>query len=193
MALIIGGLDQLSGKGGELIAGLDKLSAGADQLNGGTGDLRSGAGKLDAGAGQLSDGTGQLSAGAGELADGLGDAASGSDQLAAGLGTAAEGAPDLPKGASRHSKEGTSVLVDKGNATAMDYGLKYAPIEAGAERAGTAQPYGSPEGATALTAYKFEIAGENGAGSANVKRGLAAIALLAVAGAFAAARRRGLI
>ena len=66
-------------------------------------------------------------------------------------------------------------------------------IEAGANRAASAQPYGSPHGATALTAYKFEIAGENGAHSANLKRGIAALALMVAAGIFATVRRRGLI
>ena len=61
------------------------------------------------------------------------------------------------------SKEGTSKLVEAGDETAMDYGLKYALIAAGAERAGGAPPYGSPEGATALTAYTYELAGANGA------------------------------
>lgn len=179
LAQLIGGLGQLSAKGGELIDGLGQLSAGADQLRAGTGDLQ--------------DGTGQLADGAGTLADGLGTAASGSGQLADGLNQAAEGAPELPEGADRLSKEGTSKLIEAGDETASDYGLKYALIEAGAARAASAQPYGSPEGATALTAYKFEIAGADGAGSANLKRGIAAIVLMAGAGLFAAVRRRGLI
>jgi len=213
MAKLIGGLTQLQTKGGELVAGLDQLSAGANQLKAGTGDLKAGAGDLDAGAGKLKagtgdlkaganklnagagtlkGGTGQLSAGAGELADGLGTAAAGSGQLAEGLNKAAKSAPALPEGAQTLSDQGTSQLVNVGNATAMDYGLKYALLEAGAERAATAQPYGSPEGATELTAYKFELAGEDGAGSANVKRGIASVVLLAGAGALAA-RRRGIL
>ncbi|KRC63507.1 hypothetical protein ASE12_01255 [Aeromicrobium sp. Root236] len=193
IAQLIGGLDQLTDKGGDLVAGLDKLAAGADQLSDGTGDLSAGAGDLNAGAGDLKAGTGQLSAGAGDLAGGLGTAAAGSAKLAAGLGTAAEGAPKLPEGAERLSKEGTSKVVESGKETAMDFGQRYALLEAGAKRAASAQPYGSPEGATALTAYKFEIAGEDGSGTANVTRGLAAIALMVAAGGFATARRRGLI
>lgn len=214
MAQLIGGLTQLQSKGGELVTGLDKLEAGAGDLkvgNGtlakgagdldagagklkaGTGDLNDGASQLNAGAGTLKDGTGQLSAGAGTLADGLGTAASGSGELAAGLEKAAGSAPALPEGAERLSKEGTSQLIEAGNTTASDYGLKYALIEAGAARAGTAQPYGSPEGATSLTAFKFEISGEDGADSANLKRGLAAVVLLAAAGVLATVRRRGII
>jgi putative membrane protein len=182
-----------NGKATTLRAGANDLSAGAKLAKRGASDLVSGLGKLNAGAGQLSDGTGQLSAGAGQLSDGLGTAASGSGQLAAGLDKAAKSAPALPKGASKLSREGTSQIVGKGNKTAMDFGLRYALLEAGAAKAANAQPYGSPEGATALTAYKFQIAGEDGADSANLKRGLAAIALLVAAGAFATVRRRGLI
>jgi putative membrane protein len=211
---LIGGLGQLETQGGKLAAGLEQLSAGADQLEAGTGDLSNGASDLDAGAGKLAAGTGdlkagatelnagagtlkagtgKLSAGAGTLAGGLGTAAAGSGELAAGLDKAAEAAPALPEGASKLSKEGTKKLVSTGNKTAMDYGLKYALIEESSKRGASAQPYGSPEGAMALTAYKYEIAGEDGAASANMKRGLAALALLAGAGAFAAVRRRGLI
>jgi putative membrane protein len=166
------GADGLRDNAPSLVGGVNDLSDGATKLKSGTEDLVWGANQLDSGAGQLSDGSGEL---------------------AAGLGEAAESAPDLPEGASRLSKEGTSVLAEKGNATAMDYGLKYALIEAGAARAATAQPYGSPAGAMALTAYKFEIAGENGADSANLKRGIAALVLMAGAGIFATVRRRGLI
>jgi putative membrane protein len=211
---LIAGMTQLQEKGGELVTGLGQLSAGAGQLKAGTGDLSKGAGDLDAGAGKLAagtgdledgtdqlnagagtlkDGTGELSAGASKLADGLGTAATGSGQLAAGLGTAAESAPALPEGAQKLSDQGSSQLANVGNATAMDYGVKYALIEAGATRAATAQPYGSPEGATSLTAYKFEIAGEEGADSANLMRGVAAVVLLGAAGLLATIRRRGII
>lgn len=214
LAQLIGGLTQLQTKGGELSDGLSKLSAGAGQLRAGTGDLSKGAGDLDAGAGKLAagtgdlkagadqldagagtlkGGTGQLAAGASDLSDGLAAAAAGSGELAAGLGTAAESAPALPEGAERLSKEGTSQLVQRGDATASDFGKRYALLEAGAKRAATAQPYGSPVGATALTAYKYEIAGEDGADSANLTRGVAAVVLLGMAGLVAAIRRRGII
>nr|MCW2728430.1 hypothetical protein [Aeromicrobium sp.] len=118
MAQLIGGLDQLTDKGGDLVDGIGKLSAGASQLKAGTGDLEDGADQLNAGAGTLKGGTDQLSAGASKLADGLGTAASGSGQLAAGLGTAAESAPALPEGAQKLSDQGSSQLANVGNATA---------------------------------------------------------------------------
>src|SRR5665811_1859976 len=108
-------------------------------------------------------GTGELSAGASKLATGLGDAASGSGELFAGLMKAAEAAPAIPEGAQKLSDEGTKKLVLAGNTTALDYGNKYALIEAGAERAQTAgMAYGAPAEAQGLTAYKFELAGDDG-------------------------------
>lgn len=190
VAQLVGGLGELKTGGLELVDGLGQLSTGANQLADGTVELKAGASKLDTGAGTLQDGTGELSAGAGLLSGGLGTAAAGSNLLADGLNQAAASAPALPEGADRLSKEGTQMLIEAGDATASDYGLKYALIEAGADRAATAQPYGSPEGATQLTAYKFELAGADGAGSANVKRGLAAIVLLAAAAGIAAIRSR---
>jgi len=193
MAQLIGGLGQLEEGGLDLLDGLGQLSAGANRLSAGTDELRAGTTKLNTGAGTLKGGTGELSAGAGLLSGGLGTAAAGSGKLADGLNQAAKAAPALPEGADRLSKEGTSRLVEAGDETASDYGLKYALIAAGAERAGAAQPYGSPEGATELTAYKFELAGAEGEDSANLKRGLAAIVLLAGTAGIAAIRRKRLI
>ncbi|MGJ9412069.1 hypothetical protein ACHAAC_05090 [Aeromicrobium sp. CF4.19] len=202
---LIAGLGELETKGGGLVDGINQLAAGGNQLKAGTGDLKDGTGKLRTGAGtlaggtgDLSDGTGPLSAGSGELATGagtlsagLGDAASGSGQLAEGLQTAAESAPDLPEGAQQLSDEGTSQLVNVGNGTAMDYGLKYALIEAGSARAASTQPYGSPSESSELTAYKYELAGETGQTSGNAKRGIAVALLAAGALALMALRRRG--
>lgn len=184
-----GAVDLSNGLNTKLVPGASELAGGAGQVADGTGELKAGALKLDAGAGTLKDGTGALSAGAGLLSGGLGTAAAGSNLLADGLNQAAASAPALPEGADRLSKEGTKKLIAAGDATASDYGLKYALIAAGADRAATAQPYGSPEGATQLTAYSFDLAGADGTGSANVKRGLAAIVLLAGAAGVAAIRR----
>jgi len=173
-----------------LVQGLTQLQKQVQPLIDGLPLLSGGANKLAAGAGDLKSGTSQLSSGAKQLAGGLGDAASGSGQLADGLNQASEKAPALPDGADRLSEEGMSQLIEAGNSTAKDYGLKYALIEAGAARAADAQPYGSPEGAVALTAYKFEIAGADDTGSKNVTRGIAAVLLLGAAAGAAALRRR---
>lgn len=207
MGQLITGLETLLSKGQELADGLVLLSEGADTLADGTGTLQAGTAKLNTGAGtlaagigdlkvgtaQLDTGAGTLAAGAGQLALGLGDAASGAAELAAGTAKAAESAPALPKGADRLSKEGTSKLIEAGDQTASDYGLKYALIAAGSDRAANALPYGAPEGATGKAAYKFELAASEEAGSANKKRGILAAALLAGVAGIAVARRKGMI
>lgn len=185
------GSAELSSGAGELLSGTKSLSDGTGRLSSGAGDLAEGARELASGTGTLSDGTGKLSAGAAELSSGLGDAASGSGRLAEGLETAAGSAPALPEGAQELSDKGTSQLVNVGNGTAMDYGLKYALIEASAARAASAQPYGSPADASGLTAYKFELASADGEGSANGTRGVAAVVLGAAALGLMGLRRRG--
>jgi putative membrane protein len=196
---VAAGAGQVAGGAGLLAGGTKTLAGGAGDLSKGIGDaadgseqLAGGARTLSKGIGDAADGSGKIADGAGTLADGLGDAADGSGKLADGLETAAEKAPALPEGAQELSDKGTSQLVNVGNGTAMDYGLKYALIEAGSARAASVQPYGAPEGATELTAYKFDLAGATGEGSANVERGIA-VAILAAAGlGLAAFRRRGI-
>jgi putative membrane protein len=181
-----------------LVEGVAKLNAGGLALSDGAGELSSGLGELSAGAGKLADGTGEaadgstrLSEGAGKLADGLGDAADGSGRLADGLGKAADGAPALQDGAQRLSDEGTSKLVEAGESTAQNYGEMYATIAAGAERAQAEKmAYGAPEGAIGLTAYSYEIRGEDGESGRNVARGLGGVALLGAGAAAFALRRR---
>ena len=216
---LVGGVDLIIEGGGTLLEGLGLLSDGAGELDTGAGALHEGLGVLAAGAGDLSDGTGtledglnrlddganelaagtsdaadgsgQLADGANQLADGLGDAADGSGQLAGGLEKAADGAPALEDGAQRLSDEGTSKLVEAGKSTAQTYGELYAVIEAGAERADSEKmAFGAPEGAMGLTAYTYEIRGDDGESGRNIARGLGGLALLAAgAGAFALRRR----
>ncbi len=174
----MGGIDLIGEGGVTLIDGLGQLSDGADQLAAGSGDLAAGAGQLDsglgdlaAGAGQLDDGASQLKDGAGKLADGLGDAADGSGKIADGLDKAAGGAPKLQDGAQRLSDEGTKKLIEAGRSTAVDYGQKYALIEAGAKRAkAEGMAYGAPANAAGNTAYSYELAGMSGEGSRNMGR-----------------------
>ncbi|GAA2744215.1 hypothetical protein GCM10009868_21010 [Terrabacter aerolatus] len=213
------GVDLLSLGGLDLVDAVDQLTAGADRVHGGTsqvatgakdlgagaaklakgsGDLASGAGQLDAGvgrlasgAGQLDDGAGKLETGAGQLASGLADAAGGTSKLAAGLTDAAAGAPALEDGARRLSDEGTKKLVAAGKATAADYGEKYALIEVGARRAkAEGMAYGAPVGAMGATAYSYELAGVDGAGSANAGRAAAALGVFGLAGGSVLLRRR---
>ena len=203
--LIVGNTTMQKGVQGRLIPGVNLLVAGvaaavdgALKLNSGAALASAGAttlaGKIvEAGAGAklLSGGTVQLSDGANTLASGLGDAATGSAQLADGLATAADGGKALPEGATKLSAEGTSKLVEAGKATASDYGLKYAVIVAGAERAkAEGMAYGAPAGATGATAYSLEISGANKNGGTNAGRGVGALALFGAGGALVFFRRR---
>ncbi|MBP8880861.1 MAG: hypothetical protein KBF43_10855 [Dermatophilaceae bacterium] len=172
-----------------LRGGINGLQDGVGQIQAGGATLLSGLGQLSAGANQLADGTGQLAAGAGRLADGLDGAASGSVRLADGLAQAVDGASQIPDGAGRLSTEGTSQLVKAGQDTALDYGKKYAVIEAGAARAkSSSMAIGAPSGAAGFTAYSLEIAGVDGQGGKNLLR--LVLAGLGFAGAGALALRR---
>jgi len=203
-----GGVAQLNEGGKSLQSGLGQLGAGATQLDKGAHDLASGlkdaatgSTQLDQGAHDLASGlkdaaTGskRLDQGAHDLAAGLKDAADGSTQLADGLGTAADGAPGLVDGAQQLSDEGTSQLVVSGEETAQDYGVKYAVLKAGAERASTeGMAYGAPDGAVGATAYSIEIAGVDGEGVNAAGRGLAAVALFALGAGIATLVRRRLV
>jgi putative membrane protein len=192
------GAGQLSTGAGKLAAGTKKLSAGANELKDGTGKLRTGSGELADGADQLADGTGeakagtsQLADGAGQLSDGLGAAADGSGQLADGLDQAAAGAPKIVQGAGRLSDEGMSMLIAAGKDTAQDYGKLYAIMEAGATLADVQDmAYGAPEGAQGLTAYSYELVGEDGESGRNATRGIVALVLLGLGLAALGLRRR---
>lgn len=193
-----GGVDQIAQGGLTLVEGLGKLQEGSGQLAAGNrdladglGELRSGAKRLATGAGDLADGTGQLADGADELSAGLDEAAAGSGLLADGLVEAADGAPQLVDGAQQLSDEGTKALVAAGDETAQDYGLKYAVIEAGAERAkASGMAYGAPEGAAGFTAYSLELAGLDGEEDRNVGRALGGVLVFGLASGVAAGIRR---
>ncbi|MET0789384.1 MAG: hypothetical protein ABWY33_09090 [Cellulomonas sp.] len=175
-----------------LQAGTDQLSAGGDTLASGLAQLGAGASRLNDGAGDLSAGIAKAAAGSRALSDGLNDAADGSAQLSDGLNTAAEGAPKLVDGTQQLSDEGTSQVVVSGQATAEDFGVKYAVLSAGAERASTeGMAYGAPQGAVGATAYSIDIAGADGTGVSSLGRFIAAIVLFAAGiGLATFARRR---
>lgn len=171
------GVGQIQDGGALLLAGLDQLTTGAATLKGGTA--------------QLATGSSTLAVGAGTLASGLGDAASGSTQLADGLTQAAGSAPKLEDGAQQLSDKGMSKLVAAGKETAMDYGTKYALIEAGAKRAQTeSMAFGAPEGAASATAYSLELTAADGQSGANIGRLLGAVVIFGLVGAAVFLRRR---
>lgn len=188
---LVAGVVKLSAGGQLLSAGASELSTGLGKIEGGTDRLAAGTSKAQSGSSRLAAGTGRLAAGADDLADGLDDAADGSGRLADGLDRAAEGAPQIVDGAGRLSDEGMSKLIDAGEDTAQDYGKLYAVIAAGAERADAEKmAYGAPEGARGLTAYSFELVGDDGEGGRNATRGIAAALLLVLGLAALGLRRR---
>lgn len=185
-----GAAGQLADGSSQVATGLVELQSGLGRLAPGAAELANGTVQLFAGTVRLAAGTGELAPGAVKLAEGAGKLNEGAGKLADGLDQAAQKAPALPEGAQQLSEQGTSQLINVGNATAMDYGEKYALIEAGAERAAQLQPYGSPEGATSRTAYKLTLSAEDGEDRANVLRaGAAAVVALLGLGGLALRRR----
>ncbi len=176
----VGGVTQLSAGAkkaatgsGDLADGIAEAGDGAEQLADGSQEASVGSRKLadglataSSGSGELADGNRQIADGAGELAAGLDEAAAGSGLLADGLGEAADGAPQIVDGATRLSNEGTKLLVEAGNDTALEFGTNFAIIEAMADKtADGGLPYGAPDGATGSAAYSFELAAASNEGS----------------------------
>ncbi len=188
----VGGVQQLAPGATQASSGAQQLAGKIAEAGDGASKIAAGTGEAYAGSGELLDGLEQLDDGGQQLADGLGEASVGSKRLAEGLGEAATGAPEIVDGAERLSTEGTQQLVAAGEETTVDYGKRYAMIEAGAERAETeAMPYGAPEGAIGTAAYSLEIDGVTAEGSRNVQRGLGALVAFGGAlGLTALVRRR---
>lgn len=162
------------------LSGIRDLSTGLNEAAAGSRRLSDGLAPAVPGSKELSAGVAKAAAGSQRLSDGLGDAADGSTQLSDGLDDAAEGAPKLVDGTQQLSDEGTSQVVVSGQSTAEDFGVKYAVLSAGAERAQTeGMAYGAPDGATGATAYSIEIAGVDGTGASSVGRLILAIVLFA--------------
>lgn len=197
-AQVAAGAGKLSEEGAApLAAGLEKLAAGGVQLADGTASLDEGLGKLADGSGTLAAGTGTASAGATKLSDGLGLLLDGAEQLAPGLDAAADGAGKIAEGlektkvgaakigagAGQLSSAGTSTLAKKGAVTQAENAEKAALLTAmGVMTEDGALPYGAPEGAKGSAVYSFALAGSSTAVQDNTTRGLAAVALLGLAG-----------
>jgi putative membrane protein len=182
-----------AGVAGAALPGAAALADGAGLVAGGTAQSAQGLTELHGHLGDLAAGTAEASAGAGELASGLGDAASGSGQLADGLRQAAGGGSQIVDGAGRLHTEGTSQLVEAGNATATKFGREYAIMKAlDAKGVSEALPYGAPQGGTGTAAYLYTLAAADKAMTEGVQRGAAAlvVALLAAVGSGWVIRRR---
>ena len=165
--------------------GAQQLADGSRQAQVGSRKLADGLVAARTGAAQLADGNAQIATGAGALATGLDNAAAGSSKLADGLATAADGAPALVDGANRLSKKGTQKLVAAGNDTTVEFGEKYAILDAMNELTKDGGlPYGAPANASgASAAYSFELAAASHEGSRNLTRGVLALIALGVGAA----------
>jgi putative membrane protein len=129
-----------------------------------------------------------------DLATGLGAAAEKTPQLAEGLGSAADGAPQIVDGTKQLSEQGTQKLIEAGNNTAMDFGERFAIIEAAAETTKDGGlPYGAPEQSDlASAAYTMDLAGEGSPSGSDATKGIVALVLIggAAAGGAALSARR---
>jgi putative membrane protein len=146
---------------------------------------------LRCGANALADGGDKLVAGVDQLVAGVTLLDDGGHQLSDGLGQAREGAPKIEDGATRLSKEGMVKLIKAGKTTTQQYGKMYATIEAGAKRGEQEKMlFGAPTDAQGLTAYSFELLGDDGESNRNLQRGLGALGLLGLSFGGLALRRR---
>ena len=146
---------------------------------------------LRCGAGALADGGDKLVAGVDQLVAGVTLLDDGGHQLSDGLGQARDGAPKIEDGATRLSKEGMVKLIKAGKDTTQQYGQMYATIEAGAKRGEQEKMlFGAPADAQGLTAYSFELLGDDGESNRNLQRGLGALALVGLSFGGVALRRR---
>jgi putative membrane protein len=172
------GADDLS-DGSELLAeGAKDAASGADDLSDGSELLAEGAKDAASGAGDLAEGSEQLAQGAKDAASGAGALAEGSEQLAQGAQEATQGADQLSRGltglatgtdgaavAGGYLAEGAQALQDGTGPAAegvldasISPALAQAWLEATAERAAEALPYGPPVGAQGNVAYVFSLA-----------------------------------
>lgn len=178
------GLGKLADGGGQAVDGVHAIDDGLTKLSAGSVALAAGAEQAAAGSGDLSSGLQQLYAGGQQLADGLGAAADGSGQLADGLEKAKAGNVQIRDGAEALRTQAAVPLATAGQATANEYAERFAIMTALDEKAADgALPYGAPEGATGTAAYDFVLAGATSSSQDNTTRGVAAIALLALASA----------
>jgi putative membrane protein len=146
---------------------------------------------LRCGAAALADGGDKLVAGVDQLVAGVTLLDDGGHQLSDGLGQARAGAPKIEDGATRLSKEGMVKLIKAGKDTTQEYGKMYATIEAGAKRGEQEKMlFGAPADAQGLTAYSFELLGDDGESNRNLQRGLGALGLLGLSFGGLALRRR---
>ena len=182
---VAAGAGKLSEEGAiPLSEGLAKLYLGSKSLDDGLGQLADGGGQAVDGVHAIDDGLTKLADGGAKLADGLEAAADGSGQLADGLQQAKAGGGKIQAGAEELRTAAAVPLANAGQTNADKYAEEYAIMLALNEKAADGGlPYGAPEGATGSAAFDFTLAAATSATQDNTTRGIAALALLALASA----------
>ena len=149
---------------GAIASGSQELAVGIDGATEGAGTLVDGSELLAEGAQAAASGADPLAQGSEGLAAGALGAASGADQLSSGLGGLAAGADDaaaagqdLAGGATALQEDGTLPAADGVLDASSQAALAQAWLEASAERAQDALPYGPPIGAEGNVAYVFTL------------------------------------
>lgn len=167
-------VDQLSSGAGQAASGSEQLTSGTDQLAGGLGQAATGAGELATGTSQLAQGAQALAFGSAEVGAALVQLTSGADQAASGTSQLASGADML-------QRKGTAAIYRSVVKSSDQPALAASFLKASAGRAGTALPYGLPDGATGSVAYVMTMDAVTPSGS--VPWQFAAMGLVLLAGA----------
>lgn len=163
---LIAGLEQSDSAVQQLDSGAGSAVTGAEQLTGGTDQFASELGKAATGAGQLSQATAALAEGTNALAFGSAEVGTALETLALGADQAANGSAELATGADLLQRKGTAKVFNAVVKSSEQPALAEAYLKASSDRAGTALPYGLPEGASGSVAYVMTMApvGPSGGG-----------------------------
>ena len=150
-------LDAIASGSQDLAGGIDGAAQGAGTLVDGSQLLADGAQAAASGADALAQGSQELARGALGAASGAGQLSSGLGGLAAGAGDAAAAGQDLTGGATALQEEGTQPAAEGVLDASSQAALAQAWLDATAERAQDALPYGPPVGAQGNVAYVFTL------------------------------------
>jgi putative membrane protein len=194
LALLAEGTTALAEQVGDGLRSQDPASPGLVEglaaLQEALGAAAAASSQLAAGAVAAQAGAADLAAASAELAAGVSDAAAGATALAAGADEISSGTLGLTDAAQRLRAEGTSAALASVIAASQDAALAEAYLDAVADRARDALPYGAPEGAVGNAAYLLQMPATYADGSARIWGLAAMLALISAGFALALLRRR---
>lgn len=179
---LLTGIQQSDSAVQQLDSGAGQAASGSAKLTGGTEQLAGGLGTAATGAGELSQGTAQLAQASQALAFGSAEVGAALAQLTSGADQAASGSSQLATGADMLQRKGTQKIYDTVVKSSDQPALASAFLTASADRAGTALPYGLPEGATGSVAYVMTMDPVAPSGSAPWQLAAAGLVLVAAGG-----------